>query len=57
MNAEQKQALKDKLVELRAEKESINTEVECLVAQKIFLVDRRTDINFIIELLRENIEE
>ncbi len=57
MNAEQKQALKDKLVDLRDEKESINAEVECLAAQKIFLVDRRTDINFIIELLRENIEE
>jgi len=56
MNAEQLQALKDKLVDLRDEKENLNGEIDELVAQKTICTDRRTEINDLITLLKDGLE-
>ena len=56
MNTEQKQALKDKLYDLRLEKDELNAQIDNLVNEKESLVGRRTEINELIVVLKEGIE-
>jgi len=56
MNPEQIQAIRDMILELRDEKEIINVQIDELIAQKDVLVERRVEINALIDELREGIE-
>jgi len=56
MNAEQEQAIRDKLVELRADRDTLNDQIDTLVAEKTGHQQTKATINELIDLLKVGLE-